>query len=77
MYEGRSIYVAMQPRDTVGRLYSHIEEVKGPACDASVLSHNGQYLQCRQTMAAIDHQAWVCCSSSPDCLQTAGPAGCA
>ncbi len=30
MEEGRRVYVARQPRDTVGRLCSNIEEVKGP-----------------------------------------------
>ena len=51
--DGGSVYVAMQPRDTVGDLNLWIEKTQGLLRNSFALSHNGEYLTRRRPMATL------------------------
>ena len=51
--DGGSVYVAMQPRDTVGDLNLWIEKTQGLWRNSFALSHNGEYLTRRRSMATL------------------------
>ena len=51
--DGGSVYVAVQPRDTVGDLNLWIEKTQGLRCNSFALSRNGEHLTRRRPMATL------------------------